>query len=176
MDLFISFHSGCVHTVQFLSQIFLSISLPLFFPPSSVSIFSLFSVSPVSLQLCILASCWRVKSEWFVLCLWSCGTSPQQERQHKNVSICSNICFSFNVKHFSLQIPALFPSLFFVQFLVCSHEVCRGNKAKANCAQNIHFHLFCLPFTHSFSPCAPLSLSVSFCVCFPTAHDNFVTS
>lgn len=34
-DLFISFHSGCLHTKRLLSQIFLSISHPLLFPPSS---------------------------------------------------------------------------------------------------------------------------------------------
>lgn len=34
-DLFISFHSSCQHTKRLLSQIFLSISHPLLFPPSS---------------------------------------------------------------------------------------------------------------------------------------------
>lgn len=34
-DLFISFHSGCLHTKRLLSPIFLSISHPLLFPPSS---------------------------------------------------------------------------------------------------------------------------------------------
>lgn len=47
MDVFISFHSGCVHTKRLLSQIFLSISLPLLFPPSSVCL----SLSCISVSL-----------------------------------------------------------------------------------------------------------------------------
>lgn len=127
MDLFISFHSGCLHTKRLLSRIFLSISLPLFFPPSSVCL-SPFPVS-LSLRLRILASCRRVKSEWGVLRYAYEAVVPRQQRekQQKHFSICSNICFSFNVKHFSPQIPALFPPFFSPHILVRSHKVCRGN-------------------------------------------------
>lgn len=95
MDLFISFHSGRLHTKLLLSQIFPSISLPLFFPPSSACV----SPFPVSLSLSSAVYFSKflkgeIRMRRFVLCLWSCATSAQQEEQlKKKFSICSNICF-----------------------------------------------------------------------------------
>lgn len=117
MDLFISFHSGCLHTKSSSLSHFLPSSLP----PVSISPFPV----SLSLQLCILASCWRVKSEWGIWCYAYEAVVPPQHK--KNSSICSNICFLFNEKHFSLQIPDLFPHFFLCQILLLSHKVCRGN-------------------------------------------------
>lgn len=49
---------------------------------------------------------------------------------HNKFSICSNICFPFNMRLFSVWIPTLFPLSFFFCFLFrfqCSHKICRGN-------------------------------------------------
>lgn len=75
VDLFISFLSDCVHTKRLLSQIFLSISLPLFL------CLSLPRHCVLPLLLCILTSCWGIKSERAVPC--NAYETAQQEERHR---------------------------------------------------------------------------------------------
>ena len=48
----------------------------------------------------------KIRMSHSVQCLWN---RTARGATRKNFSICSNICFSLDVKLFSLQLPALFP-------------------------------------------------------------------
>lgn len=139
-----------------------------------------------SLQLCVLASCWRVKSEWGVVC--NAYETAQREKQHKNFSICSNICFSFNVKLFSLQLYFLCSFILKVKFQIVPINSAEGmlcSTSKQNSPvfssglfdappflTKLHpkfnrfspFLLLILPFFWLLFPFLPLCLSLSFSV------------